>query len=495
MIATLKQNKKLYRRLRLTLLIIGCICLCWGSYETWSHFFSDTTINLRLSAGRTVTRRHQLAEHLRDTVKQTGIHLDLVSTAGSEEALAQVNSGALDAAIVSSGIMSTGKDNVRELAALQVEPAHLLIRKELAEKPGLLRDVLRGKRVNLDEPGSSAYALAQEIMAFTHLKPVGESGQGDFIAMTLGAGELIQRAQEIKKAGDEERLKLINDLPDALLLVVSMPSKVTQALIDHADYRVVPLPFVRAFISNSSQDEGKLNNIIDHSYIEQVIIPAGSYLGSKPMPAQDCETIGLRLLLVANKDVPARAVYRLMSGVFEGEFARRNKPISATEKDSPYDVHLGALAYENRNKPYLLNEVIDIGKKVMSAFGIFSAGALSFFALLRTKQYKSAGDYLNEIRQIDLIARGLVSDSQAPKESVALARHLDERLAKLKSELIQDCCNKKFKNEMMLLNILTILVDTRQQIMQLLPDATRQAEVQSEQQATLAFQGKRKKVA
>lgn len=468
MISTLKKNKPLFRRVRLCLVVLGCMLIALGVYFTWSHFISDEPATLRVSTGRTVTRRYQLAEQLRDSSHSAGIHLDLISTPGSEAALHMVESGELDLAIVSSGILSGGKANVRELAAFHVEPAHFLLRKELAEQKGLLRDIIRGKRVNLGEEGSSDYALAREVLAFAHLKPENEAEPGDFMATHWSPEELTNRANEIDVAKGAERDRLIQSLPDAMILVASMPSKVVQEIIEAADYQIVTLPFARAFILNPNGGGNQQNAVIDHSYIEQTAILGGTYLGTRPVPPQDCQTIGLRLLLVANKNVPAGVIYRLMAKVFEGEFARKYKPTNPTEKDSPYDVHLGALAYLNRNKPYILNEVVEVGKKVMSVFGLFSAGALSFFALLRTRKNKSAGDYLNEIRQIELIARGLESDSEAPKETVALARHLDERLAKLKSELIHACCNKEFKNEMMLLNILTILVDTRQQVAGLL---------------------------
>lgn len=468
MISEFKKNKQLFRRVRLGLLTLSGLLSVIALYFIWNYFFSDSTIVLRMSAGRTATRRHQLAEQLRDTVGTSGISLNLVSTAGSEEALQLVDSGALDLAIVSSGILSTGKENVRELAAFHVEPAHFLIRKELADQTGLLRDIVRGKRINLGEPGSSAYALSLEILAFAHMKPSTDSTPGDFQPNTWGAEELSQRAKAIQQATGPERSRLIDDLPDALIMVATLPSRVAQDLIEAADYRLVTLPFSRAFTMNLTRDGNSLNSIIDHSFMEQAVIPAGTYLGSKPIPQQDCQTIGLRLLLVAHKDVPTSAIYRLMSKIFEGEFARRYQPVSSKDKASPYHVHLGAVAYENRNKPYILNELVEMVKKAMSVLGLFSAGALSLFALMRTKSNKSASDYLNEIQQIELVARGTAKDTQAPKENAALAGYLDQRLAKLKSELIHACCKKQFKNEMMLLNILTILVDTRHQVAQLL---------------------------
>lgn len=493
MISTLKKNKPLFRRIRMALLLVGCMLIGLGGYITWSHFINDVPVILSLSAGRAETRRHQLAEQLRDSVSSGNITLSVVSTAGSEEALHQVESGKLDLAIVSSGIISSGKSNIRELAAFHIEPAHFLIRKELADQGGLLRDMIRGKRVDLGEAGSSAYALSQELLSFAHLKPGNSTDQGDFIATTWGAEELTKHCNAISMATGSDRVRLISELPDAAILVASMPSKVAQKLIETADYRLLTLPFARAFILNTTRADNKLSAIIDHSFIEEVVIPAGSYLGSKPAPLQDCKTIGMRLILVANKNVPAAAIYRLMGKVFEGEFARRYKPINPTENVSPYEVHLGSLAYLNRNKPMIINEVIELGKKVMSVFGLFSAGALSFFALLRTRKNKSAVDYLNEIRQIELIARGVEIDSKAPTEAVDLGRYLDQRLARLKSELIHACCNKEFKNEMMLLNILTILVDTRQQVVGLLAKGEEISTRPNKEETPHLLQGKWKK--
>jgi TRAP-type uncharacterized transport system substrate-binding protein len=468
MFTKIKKNKPLYRQLRLAVIVVACLLLGLGVFFTWNQFLRDTSVSLKISAGRTVSRRHELVEQLSEATAGSGIHLNVVSTAGSEEALRLVESGALDVAVISTGMTSSTKDHVRELASFHVEPAHFLIRKELAEKPGLIRDIIRGKRVNMGEPGSTAYLLAKELLSFAHMQPGTESTPGDFQALTMGDDELIKLVNDIQQSTGDERRQKIDAMPDAVLLVSSLPSLVAQRLIEVADYRLVSLPFARAFIMHGGRDGTARKSLIDHSYIEQVAIPAGTYLGSVPVPQKDSEAVGLRLLMVANKDVPAGVIYRLMSKVFEGEFARKNKPVSAVAQSSPYPVHLGALAFENRNKPYILNEFMEMGKKAISVFGLFSAGALSLLAVLRTRSSKSPGDYLMDIRQIELIARGIIVDKDAPRDATALAKILDQRLAKLKSELIDACCKKQFKNEMMLLNILTILVDTRQQVAEML---------------------------
>jgi hypothetical protein len=53
---------------------------------------------------------------------------------GSEEALDLVNSGKVDCAFVQGGLGVGDRPNVRLVAMMQIEPLHLLVRKELAEK-------------------------------------------------------------------------------------------------------------------------------------------------------------------------------------------------------------------------------------------------------------------------------------------------------------------------------------------------------------------------
>lgn len=467
MLDQIKQNKKLFRRFRLVLLSVGCMLILLGLYFSWEFFLHEDIARLRMTAGRNVTRRHEIAQHLQETVKQHGIEMSLISTAGSEEALRLVEKGELDLAIVSSGIVKKDITQVREVAALHVEPVHFLVKRELTEKHQFLRDMVRNKRVNLGEPGSSAYALSLELMSATRMKPSTETVPGDFTITTWGEETIVERLQHIQKLQGTEREQQLQELPDVMILVASMPSLVAQQLITVADYRLVAVPFARAFILNTSH-QNQLNTIIDHSYLEQATILAGSYLGQRAEPPQDCPTLGMRLLLVANKNVPAKVIYRLMNSLFEGDFARRFKPVSPDEQASPYALHLGAMAYINRNKTNWINEAVEMVKKGLSALGLFSAGALSLLALLRTKTQKSPGDYLNEIRQIELIARGTIQDDAAPTEKQALARYLDQRLSQIKSDLIQACTTKRFKNEVMLLNVLTILMDTRQQIATLL---------------------------
>ena len=63
-----------------------------------------------------------------------GLSLRIVGTRGSLEALSRVDSGELDLALVQGGLDPKFHPNVRQVAALHVEPMHLLVKEEIRER-------------------------------------------------------------------------------------------------------------------------------------------------------------------------------------------------------------------------------------------------------------------------------------------------------------------------------------------------------------------------
>ena len=98
------------------------------------------------------------------------------------------------------------------------------------------------------------------------------------------------------------------------------------------------------------------------------------------------------------------------------------------------------------------------------AFAMAIAGALSLYGYLRRRRIRRPGEYLDEIRKVDLLATGLHTDSDAPATPAALASHLDTRLVKLKEQLIDDYCDNRVQGEMVLMSILSMLADSRTQL-------------------------------
>ena len=133
----------------------------------------------------------------------------------------------------------------------------------------------------------------------------------------------------------------------------------------------VPLPAVRAILADNLQDSDAIQTVIQREFLQRTVIPAYSYFTTRGFPETDCETLGVRLLLVARKDVPALSVQPLMRTVFEGQFARRIQPQSPREFATPYAIHPAALAFLDREKPLAIAETIDWFSKGLSIFGAF----------------------------------------------------------------------------------------------------------------------------
>ncbi len=126
-------------------------------------------------------------------------------TGGSNEAIARVESGELDYALVLGGRDFSRYANVRQVAALHVEPMQLLVKSEHAEAVAKHLGDLRGKVVHLGGgPESATYNLARELLTLVGLGP------GDYEARTEGPGAAVG-------AGDSARL------PDALFITAAPP--------------------------------------------------------------------------------------------------------------------------------------------------------------------------------------------------------------------------------------------------------------------------------
>lgn len=426
--------------------------------------FQQHTRVLRLSAGPTATRRHKVAEYLAQQAAHHALSIQLVDSPGSEDCLEQIAAGKLDAAIVSSGVKIPHDDNIRVLAATQLEAVHLLVRNDLAEADELI-PALRGRRVNLGVPGGTEWLLAQEFLKFARLQLPSAVQPGDVIPTDFCKEELIERAQAILRTTDEqERAALRAELPDCLIVVATMPSTVAQILVEAADFRIVPLPATRAFLLDNLQATDAATTVIEREFLEPTTIPANSYFAQHGFPQTDCETIGVRLLVVAHRDTPASAVRPLMATLFEGEFSRRMTPKSPRDLPTPYAIHPAAMAYLDRDKPLITYDVVESLSTLFSIFGAFSAGALSLYGLLWRKRRRKPIDYYAEVHKLELFAVESLAPG-ATRLSRDVSQYLDERLTQLRQELIRDVCQGRIEGEQVIGNILGLLADSRQNLL------------------------------
>src|SRR5262249_22163758 len=161
------------------------------------------------------------------------IALELRETVGSEEALDWVQARKVDVALVQGGLSADARPDVRQVAALQVEPLHLVVKKELADDVSAHLSALDGKTVNAGEPGSGTHALAVQVLEFAGLRPRADGSDRGYIPRPMSRQEMF--AEE-----DPARL------PDAVFLVSSLPSLTVKYLVTRHGYRLVPLRFGEA---------------------------------------------------------------------------------------------------------------------------------------------------------------------------------------------------------------------------------------------------------
>ncbi len=88
----------------------------------------ERLVRLRMTAGQEQGTRHRIARALGREAARHALLIELHPTAGSDEAMAAVESGGVDAAFVQGGLDMAFHPTLRQVAVLHVEPLHLLVR-------------------------------------------------------------------------------------------------------------------------------------------------------------------------------------------------------------------------------------------------------------------------------------------------------------------------------------------------------------------------------
>jgi TRAP-type uncharacterized transport system substrate-binding protein len=426
-------------------------------------YFEPETPVLRLSAGPESTRRHAVATWLSELSSQNNLDIDLFPNAGSEDSLNQLQSNQLDLALVSSGVIVPDDDDIVVLGGMQLEAVHVLVRKEMSENVSLV-DSIRGKRVNLGEKGSSEWLLSRELLAFARLQLPSDTHPGDVIPTEFTKSELMKNAKAILQAEGTQKDALVAELPDCLLVLSSVPSPMVQLLVEAAYYQIRPLPATRAFLLDNMSDSEAKTTVVKREFLEPASIPKHSYFAKQGFPTGDCETVGIRLLLVARRDLPSNVVKALMKTVFESEFQHRILPQSPRKLATSYPVHPAAVSYLDRNKPLIVQEMLGWLDEGLSIFGAFAAGALSLYSLLRRAKTRNPSDYFSEIQKVEQLAQLENLDPAGPIQRKELIKHLDERLIRIRHDLVMDICEGRIKGDQNISNILMLLKDARRSL-------------------------------
>ena len=351
--------------------------------------------------------------------------------------------------------------HLRQVAALHVEPLHLLVKEEIHVSVAHNLAGLRGKRVNLGEHGSGSYLLAGEVLEFSGLKP-----RIDYTVSSSGYAELERETERSR-------------LPDAVFSVSTLPSPMVRHLVTKHAYRLVPLPFLEAFTLGTLDREpdpprppGMADIKVDRRHICDATIPAFVYEVEPGVPPELIHTIGTRLLLVARRDVPTETVRRLLDIVFNSPFAQAIRPpLDARLLELPPELpwHDGTTDYVRRNSPLIIGDVIDLLEKEVSILGVLVGGVFCLVQWLRRRyRWRRDRGFEAYILQVADVERRALELSRAPTLDLPSLLRLQDDLSRIKGEALQRFAVGKLDGEELMSGFLVHVSDARDFLVRLI---------------------------
>ncbi|MFT2111437.1 TAXI family TRAP transporter solute-binding subunit [Marinomonas sp. 2405UD68-3] len=266
--------------------------------------------------------------------KVHGIRCSVESTGGSGYNVNSIRAGELEFGIAQSDVQAaalagTGQFNgnpypkLRSVFSLHPEPIHMMAREDSGIKTF---DDLKGKRVNIGNPGSGNRSMMDLLM-----KEKGWTKDSFAIAAELKSSEQAQA--------------LCDDKFDVTIWLSGLPNGSAQEATTTCDINMLPMNDVAA--QNIMKTRGEFS---------PAVIPGGMYSGNE----NDVPTFGPKATLVTSTDVSDKAVYQLTKAVFENfsSFKRLHPafanldPVEMAKSSLVAPLHPGAEKYY-REKGYI----------------------------------------------------------------------------------------------------------------------------------------------
>jgi TRAP-type uncharacterized transport system substrate-binding protein len=328
---------------------------------------------LTISAGNTEGFWHAFILNLARESMRDNLSLEPVLTSGTLDMLERVDRAELDFALIQGGYDLARFANVRQVAALSVQPVHLLVKPEYHD--AVVRDFaqLRGKSINLGSgKRTGMYWLSREILSFAGLAPQDYHASG----MT---------SEQLQAQRERDRL------PDAIFIATRPPSELVRSLVVRFGYRLVPLPFGEAFRATALRplvDVPPDGILIRKEHLLDAVIPPYSYDVSPPAPPRPNATLGTRVLLITYARTGNNQVIRLLDGLLASRYAQTvQPPLTADILRQPAEApwHPGALEYRRRGDPLITGELIGILSNTLQIVLPFGGGILLVWGWLRAR--------------------------------------------------------------------------------------------------------------
>src|SRR5262245_30746743 len=272
-----------------------------------------------------------------------------------DEVLDLVNAHEVDLGLIPGGHGAVDLPNVRQVAALDVDLLHLLVKQELFAEVARSLTALKGRRISLNTQGA-AQALALEVLRFAKLRVRSDGGPGDFLPLYLSDQALVLQLARTEQGQGRGWEQGFEDLPDAVFTLSPLPSVAAQKLVREAHYRLVSLPFSEAFIADRDAPPNEGEAAVRVAHVVPCQIPPFLYDPDPAVPAQTCQTLGVRMLLVAHRATDARAVARLLEFVHAPPLVSLLKPAPPDQQGQEFEHHAGFLQHLQRDRPVLTPE-------------------------------------------------------------------------------------------------------------------------------------------
>nr|WP_297460752.1 TAXI family TRAP transporter solute-binding subunit [uncultured Halomonas sp.] len=260
-------------------------------------------------------------------LEDSRIKCNAPSTGGSVANINGIKSGELDMGVVQSDVgyrAYNGEGNfeqpfsdMRSVFTMHGEPLTLLARADSGIEE---LDDLKGKRVNIGNPGSGQRATMEVLME-------AKGWTNDVYAL----------ASELTAA--EQASALADNNIDAMVYVVGHPNGSIQEATTTVDANLIPLtgPEVDALVEK-------------YPYYTKSVIPGGLYAGNE----EDVETFGVAATFVTDADTDADVVYQTVKSVFENfdRFKRLHPAFAKLEPSEMISKGLSAPLHEGAARYY-----------------------------------------------------------------------------------------------------------------------------------------------
>jgi uncharacterized protein len=260
--------------------------------------------------------------------KEHGIRCSVESTGGSVYNVNTIRQGELDFGIVQSDVQFNAlkgqgeefKDQgpfegLRAVFTLHPEPFTVVARADSGIESF---DDLKGKRVNVGNPGSGQRATMEVLM--------------ERKGWTMDDFAL---ASELKSA--EQSQALSDNNVDAIVFTVGHPNGSIQEATTTTDAKLIP-------VSGAEVDA----LVEENPYYTKTTIQGGMYRGTDG----DVDTFGVRATFVSSADVPEDVVYAVTKAVFENfeDFTKLHPAFATLEKEELTSAALSAPLHPGAEK-------------------------------------------------------------------------------------------------------------------------------------------------